>query len=1075
MLRAQLCKPSRSTSEREGFTTSSAKPHQPCLTSFWARHDGHGLISDAQAGHACASDTLTGETLDTVRHMASLVSQTRLDVVDRLARPVGMRSEATIQSDVRLLLLDPDLGLASEQLEVDLETQVGGGRRIDVEVGCTVIEVKKSLASPAVMSAATAQLAGYVTTRAEQLGVRYVGVLTDGRLWVAFHEVDGVLEPVSRHQLASGAAGAAAILAWLEGVLATKTGIRPTPREISERLGAGSSSHALDYSTLRALYADNQHRPTVRLKRELWAKLLRSALGTQFTDDDSLFLEHTLLVNSAEIIAHLVLGIPAAELPPATLLSGTQFAQAGIFGVVDRDFFDWILEVPDGEAFVASLARRLSRFDWSEVDHDVLKVLYESVIPAETRKALGEYYTPDWLAYEVVENAVSDPLEQRVLDPSCGSGSFLFYAVRRYLAAADAAGLGLAESMHKLSSRVIGIDLHPVAVALARVTYLLAIGRKRLSAADRGEISVPVYLGDSLGWDQRNDLLSVGHLVIPTDEGDVLVSTELRFPDHVLDDAAYFDDLVESLVTESGRAAGKPAVKKLSEGTARRLGIDPADADLLNENFRRLKELHEADRDHIWSYYIRNVSRPAWLTRPGNKIDVLVGNPPWLSYRHMSKGMQATFKRLATDRDFWHNESTATHQDLAGLFIARAVERFLNDHGSFAFVVPNPVIDRDYWAGFRTGKFHEMNVTFTPSWDLRRIRPHLFPRGSAVIFGAASAKPGRMPVDIDLWRGRAPDPHALAGGPLDTLERVPGKVAISADEDRSVYGPRFSQGANLVPRYLFRVQPDTTAKLGVPQGRIAVRSERTSYEKKPWKDLPDLTGIVETEFVWPTVLGEQIAPFLVSQPARFVLPVTDKGDVLHPNETKIDRWPGIAQWTRRAEDLWQTHQDGNLDLIGQINYMNKLIQQAPFPTIRVIYAASGMHIAAAVLRDPRTVIEHSVYWATVTSTAEANYLAGILNSPVITELARPLMSYGKDERHIDKNVWKLPIPKYAPDDPAHQRISDLAEQLTSLIEMQAPLPEYFVARRQAIRRVITDSTLGQELDELVTAVVDQPG
>jgi len=43
-----------------------------------------------------------------------------------------------------------------------------------------------------------------------------------------------------------------------------------------------------------------------------------------------------------------VLGLPADQLSAATLLSGDQFAIARIYGVVDRDFFDWVLEVPGG-------------------------------------------------------------------------------------------------------------------------------------------------------------------------------------------------------------------------------------------------------------------------------------------------------------------------------------------------------------------------------------------------------------------------------------------------------------------------------------------------------------------------------------------------------------------------------------------------------------------------------------------------------------------------------------------------------------------------------------------------------
>jgi len=40
----------------------------------------------------------------------------------------------------------------------------------------------------------------------------------------------------------------------------------------------------------------------------------------------------------------------------------------------------------------------------------------------------------------------------------------------------------LAEALSSLTDHVLGIDLHPVAVALARVTYLLAIGKDRLIA-----------------------------------------------------------------------------------------------------------------------------------------------------------------------------------------------------------------------------------------------------------------------------------------------------------------------------------------------------------------------------------------------------------------------------------------------------------------------------------------------------------------------------------------------------------------------------------------------------------------
>lgn len=993
------------------------------------------------------------------------LGEQRAALQDRLVNAAGVtRSEATIQSDVRMLLLDPHLGLAEESLDVELETPVGDRKRIDVEVGCTVIEVKRSLATPAAITAATAQLCSYVATRAAEVGQRYVGILTDGRLWIAFHEVDSALVEATRITAVGGEAGAGALLGWLEGVLATRRAVAPTPQEIAEQLGAQSSAHALDYSTLAALYAHGRDMPTVQLKRELWAKLLRGALGTQFIDSDELFLDHTLLVNSAEIIAHLVLGLPAEQLSSATLLSGDQFAMARIYGVVDRDFFDWVLEVPGGDGYVSALARQLGRFDWSAVEHDVLKVLYESVIPAETRKALGEYYTPDWLASQVVAEAVTDPLGQRVADVSCGSGTFTFYSVRRFLAAADEAGLPVAEALARVSAHVIGIDLHPVAVALARVTYLLAIGRERLKA-ERGAISIPVYLGDALGWDQRDDLLSVDYVVIQTEADDKLYTGELRFPDHLLEDSKNFDELVQALIAESERAVGKQT-KALSAGTVRRLNIADDDLPVLNANFMRLKELHAEGRNHIWAYYIRNVTRPAWLSRNDNRADVLVGNPPWLSYRFMTERMQTIFKSLAVERGFWRNETTATHQDLAGVFVARAVERYLKTGGTLAYVVPNSVLDRDYWSGFRRGIFDGANVAFDVSWDLRRIRPHMFPRGSGVIFGKRTLQAKEMPSTAMIWAGRAPHRHSSIVTAADLRHELGELTIVSDDDDISPYARTFSQGATLAPRVFWRVS-EVSSGLGVPSGLMRVQSKRSATEKAPWKGLHDLAGVIESEFVWPTLLGEQVIPFHVREPELFVVPLTQSGTLLTGDDSRIDAYPGLATWVRSAEALWEGNKRSRMTLAERLDHMRGLTNQVPVTQLRVVYSKAGMHLAAAVLKDHRPIIDTTLYWATVGSETEAHYLVGILNAPITTELAQPLMSYGKDERHIDKTVWKLPIADFDRSDDTHLQIAELAKDLSARIGEMSFDTDNFVTIRRRIRAFITLSPQGRELNRLV--------
>lgn len=142
-------------------------------------------------------------------------------VVARIAKRTPDRTEATLQGDIHLLLRTAAFDLDPTEIEdVTLESPAGHHRRIDVEVGSCVIEVKRNLRSAGVREAAIDQLAGYVRTRQEALGTRYVGVLTDGAEWHLYH-LDEHDEPVevSAVHLDPTAPDAEAFVVWLEGVL----------------------------------------------------------------------------------------------------------------------------------------------------------------------------------------------------------------------------------------------------------------------------------------------------------------------------------------------------------------------------------------------------------------------------------------------------------------------------------------------------------------------------------------------------------------------------------------------------------------------------------------------------------------------------------------------------------------------------------------------------------------------------------------------------------------------------------------------------------------------------------------
>jgi hypothetical protein len=442
----------------------------------------------------------------------------------------------------------------------------------------------------------------------------------------------------------------------------------------------------------------------------------------------------------------------------------------------------------------------------------------------------------------------------------------------------------------------------------------------------------------------------------------------------------------------------------------------------------------------------------------GLPASVLAGNPPWLAYRFMPADMQRTFRARSEERGLWHGADVATHQDLSGLFVARAVEIHLRPGGRFGFVMPGAVLDRAQFAGFRAGVYdggrRAVRVAFEAPWDLRPLRPHVFPVGAAVVFGRREASAVPLPPEREVWSGRLPRIDAawaeVAG--VVTRRRVEGP----REGARSPYGARFRNGATVVPRLLFMVEE----RGPVGGDRIAIRSARSVHEKRPWKDLPALEGVVEAALLCPVHLGETVLPYRVLAPLRAALPLGGEGR---------GRDPGLAAWWRGAERCWVEHRSSaRLTLAEQLDYHGKLSAQLPVRPHRVVYAKSGMHLAAARLGEGRGVVDHTLYWATAASEAEAHYLCAVLNAAVVTRLVRPLMAYGKDERHVDKHVWTLPIPLFDAADARHAALSSLglrAEEAVGALALEAG--RHFAAARRDVRRLLAGSEVGRAIEALV--------
>ncbi len=936
----------------------------------------------------------------------------------------------------------------------------------------------------------------YLADCEREHGEPFVGIASDGRRWIVYEMSGGAL--VTLKETILDPDQGETFLAWLDGVVAIRGSLPPDGLTIRAELGPDSIAFKRVDSELRRLWGEVADHPAEALKRQLWADMLKLVYGREI-EDMALWYRHSYLVIVAKCIALAVMDL--REDDPRRMLSGEAFASAGITGAVESDFFDWMVATPAGVALVGKIMAHVRRFRLKEVESDVLKILYESLIDASERHGLGEYYTPDWLAAKVVRHCVDRPLEQNVLDPACGSGTFLFHAVRHVLAEAEDAGLPPGDWAEQATQRVTGMDIHPVAVIIARVTFLLALAPAL--ARRGGALSIPVYLGDAmqLGIAQTLTEKRLEIRVPPPPAGaDPLAPRPgvevLSFPETLCRDPGLFDKVIERMRTASLQGLSREQVEaslepiidrhllerpmtQIERASGKRAeGIDEEHLRAIRDigvTYQLFDRLRREGRDTIWAYVARNLSRPLSLTTRNGWAHVVVGNPPWVAYRHMSDDLQKRFKELAREAKVFVAR-TPSHNDLCALFTVRSASLYLRPSGKLGFVLPLAALTRGQFENFRTGSFTASNIAWDEAWTMDDSVVPLFPVPACAVFGRKRAIAQPMPHTVRAYSGSLPmrdAPEVMADLHLTVTNDAPA-LATAQSEGGSPYRKAFRQGAILVPRVLVFVERKSSGKLGTNPLSPLVLSRRTAQEKMPWKDLQGMEGNVESEFIHPILLGESILPYCLFQSFEGVIPVTSGGMVLNASSAANYGHSHLANWMGQAENIWNLHGKGKRQFVEQLDYIGQLSSQFPVGQIRVVYAASGTLPAAMILRNSHEVIEHKLYWTKATSEGEAQFLAAILNSEAARQRAERFQSRGQfGARDFDKVIFNLPIPKFNTKTKLHRDIAEAgarAEAAAAGVELIEG--EKFQRARKRIRDSLITAGIAGKIDELVEKLLD---
>ncbi len=115
--------------------------------------------------------------------------------------------------------------------------------------------------------------------------------------------------------------------------------------------------------------------------------------------------------------------------------------------------------------------RDIEQYNLSEFDRDIIGDVYQGLIPVDERKRLGQYYTPKEICDLIVRFTINNQ-NDKVLDPSCGSGGFLVSAYQRLLELNRK--YGSKSNLHnKILSQIFGIDINQFATHLSVVNLTL--------------------------------------------------------------------------------------------------------------------------------------------------------------------------------------------------------------------------------------------------------------------------------------------------------------------------------------------------------------------------------------------------------------------------------------------------------------------------------------------------------------------------------------------------------------------------------------------------------------------------
>ena len=738
---------------------------------------------------------------------------------------------------------------------------------------------------------------------------------------------------------------------------------------------------------------------------------------------------------------------------------GGAFAKRGIRNFLEGDFFRWYLHAwsPQLRDAIVTMARGLADFEPATPQiepgyhRDVIKKLYQYLLPKEVRHDLGEYYTPDWLA-ELCLNEVGykGQVGKRLLDPACGSGTFLVLAIQRARARAEKEGLPPVEVAKRILSSIWGFDLNPLAVISARTNYLFAMGELIHTVTDR---EIPIYLADSVLWPQRASQIG---LPFPTDE-QVTVPTsarEFHVPTIWVRHEGFAMRQAAPLVEQMVRDGYSPeeALKRL-----KRKGLAPHPHEVVVETFyREILDLEKERKNGIWARFLKNAFAPMMA----GQFDFVVGNPPWIRWGYLSKDYRDATYHLWKEYGLFSLKASQAHlgageKDFSMLFTYAAVDAYVARRGKLGFLITQEVLkSKGAGEGFRRFRLGEGKPPFRvmKAHDLVSVQPFEGAANKTALIVIKKGESHRYPVPYTVWERKKGVGRIAADASLDEAKPSLRRRRLSARPIGKPTGSwlTFSQSQEKLLKmegensYKAR-RGASTEPYGVywlelrdvlSGGLIIVRNMR----ERGKREVPHVEEQIENHLVFPRLCGADIERW-GGEPRDYVLLAQDPATrEPYPESEMKQQWPRTYGYLTKFKDILLSRGSKTVRQLAERTAFYAMFGIGPYTVERykVVWKRMASDLVASVISQSKTPFGFKTVIPTDTTSlfatkneAEAHYLCAVINSKVVRDFIKTFSSAGRGfgAPSVMANVG---IPQFDDSNALHRKLGELSQALHAL-------------------------------------------